>query len=209
MRRAWAGIAFGVAVVAAAAIGGPAGASQQGLVRVSVPLPLLNADSITSFTVRGKATGRISMTTLNSSKLGNESIVYISAGPKKSGTVGKYTFYVLVKRFDEDRSVASAADGSMIIGIRDFERSGSSAHFVLKDQTGDCPVLLMADNAFENGNNTVTRDPTLDELGEVTLYAGRPKVVQSSNPEEVVDQIVSDLWHTCPGSPEPFDSGSK
>ncbi|HEY2072587.1 MAG TPA: hypothetical protein VGG88_03325 [Gaiellaceae bacterium] len=172
---------------------------------VSVPLPALNHDAIEGFTVtvtapKGHSVGRPRVRTLNNAQLGNESIVYVIAGPHKPGAKATFTVYALIKRFGSLRRVARVGEGGVLqVGFVD----AGEVHFKpVKDHSGDCEALARFNTEFESG-------PSYGAAGaqDEYLVSGRPADVQTSDPEEVLDQIVDDAWGSCPGAPETFDSG--
>jgi hypothetical protein len=199
MRRAL----LAVALLAAVAIVAPAAATQRagGFPKLTIPLPGLSADAIKTVTLKGKATGKISVATLNNAKLGNESIVYVAKSPK--GGKGTFKIYALIKRFANDRSTASAsASGDDLeLEVKDFNWGGTDHSYRVKDESGNCEALAELGSTFEHSTR-VTKGSL-----EWVLAPGRPSNVQGSQPEEVLDQVVLDVWGSCPGNAEPWDSG--
>lgn len=202
------------ATVAATVLVAPAASvprSAANSVTVTIPLPALNADEVKGVTVKatalpGKKLGPLTVHTANESKLGNESIVFVVRSPHAPGKTGVYTVYALIKRFGSVRHVAAAAgEGdilSMTMTTGRLQPTGPVA-----DYAGNCALLKVFDTGFEKGN----RRASTGGVGQPTLYfdlfRGRIESTQTSDPEEVLDQIVDDVWGSCPGAPETFDNG--
>jgi hypothetical protein len=199
MRRALLAIALlaGLAVVA------PAAATQHSSDgNITIPLPGMNSDAIKAVTIKGKATGPVIAKTLNHAKLGNESIVYVVRAPKTGS--GTFTIYALIKRFANDRRVESAKDGDTIqIHLTDFN-GAVGGNFKLTDETSDCKLLSTVNTSFEGATSFSDHDGR-----HWALMSGRPLSEQGSKPEEVLDQVDLDVWGSCPGKPETWDSGPK
>ena len=193
MRAVVLGISLGGAALAAAvALAGSAGGTAQ----VRIPLPALGSDEVKAVTLKAtRANGKLSVRTTNNSRLGNESIVYVAT--QKGTTV---TVYALVKRFGTARKAAGAGDDELSFAVIDSDAALREYGPV---KSAGCRDLLEMNGVFERGR-------TGHSFGEDwALVSGRPSSVQSSDPEEVLDQIVDDVWGGCPGAPETYDDGPK
>ena len=207
-------LAVVVAIVAATVLVGTAASvpsSAASGVTATIPLPALNADEVKGVTVKatalpGKKLGPLVVKTANETALGNESIVFVVQGPHGTGTSGVYTVYALIKRFGSVRNAAAAADEGDILSMT-MNTAGLRLTGPVKDYTGDCDALSVFNTAFEKGARQIVA-PIRGLARSFNLFRGRIQSTQTSDPEEVLDQIVDDVWGSCPGAPEPFDSGA-
>jgi hypothetical protein len=192
-----AAVACVAALVASAGAAGHAPAA--GSLPVSIPLPALNSDEVKVVTLKVTgAKGKLSVRTTNNAKLGNESIVYVVAAPAKPRVNETVKVYVLVKRFGTARRTATANEDGLSFAVIDEDKAVREYGPV---KNAECADLRAMNSVFEHGRHGTSNGE------DWALVPGRPSSDQSSDPEEVLDQIVDDVWGGCAGAPETYDSG--
>ena len=203
-----------VSAIAAAAAGGSArparaGSVGKGGITVAVPLPAVqqsSAETLT-FTVSapaGKTVGPLRVRTANDAKLGNLAVVYVVGTPKKASARESVTVSVLIKRF-LSRRLASKADEPSV----EMQFSGVTTEYTFtltKKNKADCGDLKFYDSAFESGVHAED-----SKANDYFLLSGRSGKVQSSPPEEVLDNVLAGIQVPagCDFKPEGDDPGGK
>ena len=205
MRRTTALLLLAGAAVIVAAVTGPGKAASVAAgpktVLFHVPLPAPQQAGITQATVTVTgANGPVHLRALNDGQFGNSSAVALIGAAKKGSTV-TYTIDVLIRRFLSQRLANAAADQGVGLAFTYY-----GAQYQLSPEHGlhSCYAIESWDKLFESGQRTVIHN------GEaISLVSLRPQSVQSSPPEEVLDNVIALAWpaNSCPGQPEGDDAG--
>jgi hypothetical protein len=210
-----------VATVLFGAAGRAPAASRHYTGKVSVPLPAPGHDEVVAIPVKvtaakGKQVRPLRVRTINAAELGgNVRADYVIEAPRKLGPSATFNVYVLIKQFAgaaraQAVSATTAQTPTLNVSFEEDEFFFPIKVRPVKDFTHDCDTLSFLNTAFE-GNTRGTKEGPRSGRKNVwmlapALPASAPNY-QTSDPEEVLDHILDDIWLGCPGAPETFDSG--
>ena len=226
-------VVLGGIVIAAVVAASPAGAVRHAVaarhksITLKFPVPAASSSpvvqlskmTITVKAPKGKKLGRATLKMMKPKDLdSNVRAVAVLESPRKASRKETFTILASITRFPSAvrrhasaPATATAGDGYVFISWVPHwpdpnDKGDTYLGSGIKDWSGNCKGLAVLNTGFEGKTSYITGNAVY-ELHTV-LPSGAP-TYQSSNPEEIVDDQVAQMWGPakCAGTPEAFDSG--